>query len=76
MAKYTQNDAKNGCPGEYPGFLLSKCEQMRKKMRISRLLDPCIMSCECRAVHMSRLLHTQVLYLKCRNKAPPQAWSL
>ncbi len=30
------------------------------------LLDPCIMSCESRAVHMSRLLRAQVLYFKCR----------
>ncbi len=35
-------------------------------MQVYRLLDPCIMSCESRAVHMSCLLRTQVLYFKCR----------
>ncbi len=34
MAKYTQNYAKNGRPGEYPGFFLSKCEQLRKKTHV------------------------------------------
>ncbi len=57
---------KNGRPVEYPGFFLSKCEQLRKKTQVYRLLDPCIMSCESRAVHMSRLLRAQVLYFKCR----------
>ncbi len=54
---------KNSRPGEYPGFFLSKCELLRKKTQV---LDPCIMFCESRAVHMSRLLRAQVLYFKCR----------
>ncbi len=52
-----RDDAKTG---EYPSFFLSKCEQLRKN-HVYRLLDPCIISCESRAVHMSCLLHAQVL---------------
>ncbi len=31
-----------------------------------RILDPCILSCESRVVHLLCLLHAQVLYFKCR----------
>ncbi len=53
-------------------FFLSKCEQfhypdpLSYSKRMSRIVDPCIISCESRAVHMSRLLRAQVLYFKCR----------
>ncbi len=32
---------------------------------LCRSIDPCIMSCESRAVHMSHFLCVQVLYFKC-----------
>ncbi len=56
MAKYTQNYAKMAVLASIQVFFLSKCEQLRRKTQVYRLLDPCIMSCESRAVHMSRLL--------------------
>ncbi len=65
MARYTKL-CKNGRPGEYPGFFLSKCEQLKKKTMCIGYWIPCIMSCESRAVHMLCLLHTKVLYVKCR----------
>ncbi len=59
--QYT-NLRKNGRPGEYPCFFSSNVNSWERKLMciITRLLDPCIMSCESRVIHMSLFLCTQV----------------
>ncbi len=76
MTKYTTNYTKMAILVSIQVFLKYMRTVVKENLCIiSRLLDPCIMSCESRAIYMSRLLRAQVLYIKCRNKAPQQARS-